>query len=183
MFRIDLYLLELLSYRRYLFINYDFINNSMSLDIPEMVPAYKCKRCGILYENKGDNDRRGRQEFLEHCRQPVVELPVGFVLRRLDRNTATGFYIIGNPKRITTDHQTVYDCFIYSQDGSCVGNTPGYPHAILRDVRQGNYRFLTGLDMVKFDRISNGLGEKLQLPNGLITNPPGFVIELARPVA
>ncbi len=143
----------------------------MSLDIPEMISAYKCGKCSALFENKGDS-----REAIEHCRKPVLEIPAGFVLTELfAKDIPMGVLVVGKRIRITSGHVSVHQVSSYNFSDKSLSNPDLlYPTTILAGIGNKTYRFLTPGDLDKFYRIREDLTQKLQLSERFITDPEGI---------
>ena len=74
-------------------------------NIPQIVSAYKCKKCGNLFENTG-KPGVAKKLMDEHFRISVVELPGGYVFRRYN-----DYLILGNSEKIDTQHNSVHTIY------------------------------------------------------------------------
>jgi hypothetical protein len=148
-------------------------------DIPTIVSAYRCNRCGELFEIPKTVEER--VYLMDHFRMPVVELPVGLVLLRPDEK-GDKYFMINYLIRMEQDHNSIYRPSEFDPNAGKSGMTRVLQSAhavmIINQVSLGYLRGLSTEEQTLFSkRYAAKLAEEIELPE-FVLDPrqvPAFV--------
>lgn len=142
-------------------------------DIPTIVSAYKCKKCGVLFENLGDEETI--KKVAEHCRKPVVELPTGLVLRTFDMGEGTHFIILTDSEEFATkDHYSRHSVVDFNPNRGAKGLTEHVyrgvsAREIIKKFMQFKYKPLDPENQEWFSgKYASDLARELKVPEFIV---------------
>jgi len=135
------------------------------LDIPRVVSAYECGKCGKLFRYED------REEALEHTRVPILEFPVGFTMRGVNSSGASyGFTVVAN-SRLNQDHRVNHQVLDFPESrifDICIRE---YSSRSLKDaINSGFYRIVDEEGLEKLSKMKEFILQQSRLRE-LITDP------------